>query len=363
MTNARKEIRDIEVEQVFHCVTRCVRRAFLCGKDDYSGKSFEHRRGWVRERLKLLAGVFSIDICGYAVMSNHLHVILRSRPDMEKTWSDKEVAKRWLRVFPPSKGGKVRKVTAEDVQALAEDVLRINKLRERFRDISWFMKCLDEYIARKANGEDECKGHFWEGRFKCQALEEEASVLLVSTYVDLNPIRSKMEQTPEESEFTSVFDRIQSRQARRKIKKLREQEQEKGHLTPAQRRLILEEKSKLGEDRWLCPLGESRIPELHTKEKGARKAFLSIGFERYLELLEWTGRQIRFGKKGKIPDHLMPIFDRLEIDAEKWLEAVRHFGQWFYRVVGRISILVKRAKKIGRSWLRGQEKCRQVFAS
>ncbi|MFH1139834.1 MAG: transposase, partial [Pseudomonadota bacterium] len=81
MTIARQEIVPDGVEGIFHCVVRCVRRAFLCGKDPYTGKSFEHRRDWVRDRLELLAGSFAMEICAFAVMSNHLHVILRTRPD------------------------------------------------------------------------------------------------------------------------------------------------------------------------------------------------------------------------------------------------------------------------------------------
>ncbi len=81
-------------------VQRCVRRAFLCGKDPLTGKSFEHRRGWIRNRLELLASVFGIDCLTYTVMSNHLHVVLRSRPDVVKEWSDDEVARRWWRLFP-----------------------------------------------------------------------------------------------------------------------------------------------------------------------------------------------------------------------------------------------------------------------
>ena len=85
---------------VYHCITRCVRRAFLCGIDLVSGKNHDHRKQWIRERLQTLASVFGIEVCGYAVMSNHLHAVLRVRPDLAQAWTDDEVALRWRRLFP-----------------------------------------------------------------------------------------------------------------------------------------------------------------------------------------------------------------------------------------------------------------------
>ena len=96
----RKEVlRDDEVT-IDHCINRCVRPAFLCGRDPLTGQSFEHRREWLRARLELLAGEFGVEVLGFAVMSNHLHVILRSRPDVVRSWSDDEVARRWWNLFP-----------------------------------------------------------------------------------------------------------------------------------------------------------------------------------------------------------------------------------------------------------------------
>ena len=97
---ARREMIDPSGVQVCHAIRRCVRRAFLCGDDPVSGESYEHRRQWIRNRLEFLASVFGIDCLTYAITSNHIHLILRSRPDMVATWSGEEVARRWLRLFP-----------------------------------------------------------------------------------------------------------------------------------------------------------------------------------------------------------------------------------------------------------------------
>ena len=91
---------------VYHCVQRVMRRAFLCGVDPLSGNSYDRRRTWIRDRLESLAGLFGVEIAAFAVMSNHLHVILRNRPDVVTLWSDQEVARRWLAVFPGRVGNK-----------------------------------------------------------------------------------------------------------------------------------------------------------------------------------------------------------------------------------------------------------------
>ena len=83
----------------YHCVSRCVRRSFLCGEDKFTGQSYEHRRGWVEERLLFLSSVFAIDICAYAVMSNHTHVVVCVVKDMADSWSMKEVIRRWHQLY------------------------------------------------------------------------------------------------------------------------------------------------------------------------------------------------------------------------------------------------------------------------
>jgi len=76
----------------FHCVSRCVRRAFLCGEDRRTGRSFEYRRQWVEDRIHELAGIFGVSEWGYAVLSNHLHVVVHTLPEVVASWSADEVA-------------------------------------------------------------------------------------------------------------------------------------------------------------------------------------------------------------------------------------------------------------------------------
>jgi len=203
MTYARRQLIPRGSPGTFHCVSRCVRRAFLCGDDRYSGRTFEHRRKWVEDRLHELADIFAVAIWGYAVMSNHLHVVVQTLPEAVAAWSDDEIARRWMRLFS-------RQDVDDDMRAevLAGNVERIAELRTRLSDLSWFMRCLSEPIARRANREDACKGRFWEGRFKCQVLLDETAVLAAMAYVDLNPVRAKLCDSLEASDHTSAKQRI-----------------------------------------------------------------------------------------------------------------------------------------------------------
>ena len=199
-------------EGVFHCFSRCVRRAFLCGFDPVTQRDFSHRKTWLVDRLRLLASIFAIEVCAYAVMENHYHTILRTRPDIVATWSDREVATRWLTLFPhySRKKDSVEPPSEQQISALAENTERIAELRKRLSSLSWFMGRLNEFIARAANKEDNVKGRFWESRFKCLTLLDDAAIAACMVYVDLNPIRAGLADTPEESDFTSIQERIRA---------------------------------------------------------------------------------------------------------------------------------------------------------
>jgi len=99
MTRARRELVDIETTPYYHCICRCVRRAFLCGEDSFTGKSYEHRKPWVLKRLRFLQSIFSVELCAYAIMSNHYHLVVRLNDRVAKDWSEEEVIARWGRLF------------------------------------------------------------------------------------------------------------------------------------------------------------------------------------------------------------------------------------------------------------------------
>ena len=355
MTIARKEIVILGKEAIYHCISRCVRRAFLCGYDRFSGNSFDHRKKWIKNRIKQLSEIFIIDICGYAVMSNHLHIILRARPDMLESLSPEEIAKRWYKLFPKrrTKKGLPEEPTENEILVLTNNVIKLNELQDRLGSISWFMRCVNEYIAKLSNKEDNCKGRFWEGRFSCQRILDEAGLLTCMTYVDLNPIRAKMELTPEDSIYTSGCDRIIARQANERLKVLNKRSMLKESFeSKNNKNKMISREIKISKSaEWLSPIT--------TREN--KKGLLSISLEEYIELLDETGREIREGSKGQIPENLKPILKRLEINEEKWVKTVKSYGSIFYRVSGKMDSIVQAAKDSGRSWLKGISTSKEVF--
>jgi REP element-mobilizing transposase RayT len=303
---------------VVHCINRCVRRCFLCGDDPLTGRNFDHRKRWLEERLAFLAGQFGIDILGFSILSNHFHLVLRNRPDVVATWSDTEVAARWLALCPFRKTptGTPAEPTPAELDTVRNVPSRLAEIRSRLSDLSWLMRMIAEPIARRANQEDELSGRFWQGRFKAVRLCDEAAILACAVYVDLNPIRAGLARTPEASPFTSVQRRIQA---------LRQPREQAAARRP---------------DAWLAPvpLAEAlQAPGPQPSAGGRRasdKGFLPLSLEEYLTLVDWTGRQIVRGKCRAIPAHLPPLLERTGIAPQNWLPLVTRFGRLFHRVAG-----------------------------
>lgn len=205
MPRPRKSLVCVTDTPYYHVTSRCVRRAFLCGFDQSTGKSFEHRKQWVEDRARILASLFSVELCAYAIMSNHYHLVVRLNPDEALAWSDDEVLARWTSLFKGPllvrryrNGEKLRAAELDSMSSMTA------VFRRRLASLSWFMKCLNEPIARMANREDGCTGHFWEARFFSQALRSERALIASMAYVDLNPVRAGIAARPELSEHTSL---------------------------------------------------------------------------------------------------------------------------------------------------------------
>jgi REP element-mobilizing transposase RayT len=318
----------------YHCISRCVRRAFLCGKDKQTHQSYEHRRQWVEDKLLFLPQVFAIEVCAYAIMSNHTHLVLHINQQQALSWNTAEVLTRWHKVF---KGtlltqkylSKINNSDDINNEPLTEsELLAIEQTtviyRKRLMDISWFMRVLNEGIARQANKEDNCTGRFWEGRFKCQALLDESALLACMAYVDLNPVRAKIATTPETSSYTSIKQRI---------KNIIQNQQQPSTLKPF-----------VGNSRKDMPDG---IP---------------FELKEYIELVEVTGRCIREDKVGHIGNNLPNILTRLNIEPDNWLTMTKQFTKVFHGAVGNEHVLQNFSENLQLKRRPNLSSCRRLLA-
>ena len=299
MAIARKTLISLSDTPYYHCVSRCVRKAFLCGD------AYEHRREWVESRLLKLAKIYCIDIAAYAVMSNHYHVVLYVDVAEQKSLSFDEVIGRWYKLCKGNvladRYRRGESMTKAEYDKLLECV---EEWRERLGSISWFMRMMNEFIAREANKEDKCTGRFWEGRFKCQALLDEKALAACMAYVDLNPVRAKMAKVPERSAYTSVKKR--AAKARTVDKPNYVKHQVKG-LLPL-----------VGNPRLDMPKG------------------LPFHLTDYLNLVDVTGRAIRSDKRGYIDASESPMLQRLGLTEEQWFTLCKGFENNTSRFAGSV---------------------------
>jgi len=310
------------------------------GVDPYTRQDYSHRRQWVLDRLARLASCFAIDVGFTAVMSNHLHLVLRTFPRLAKRWSHEEVARRWLRAFPGKRvlDGKRIEPTEQQVEALARDKRKIKRLRKRLSNISWFMSGLSEYAARRANKEDDVSGRFWQGRFSCREIACEPALLVCGAYVDLNQIRAGEVSLPHEAAFSSIG--------------LRLRDVDGGWLPP-----LTLSPTEIGDAP--CATGQ-RILD---------KGLLPLSLEQYTRLLDWTAGQVGQDEpaeateapRATLPAAEQATLDGLGINPQQWLTAVRDFPRLFRRMAGRASDLAERARQIGRRCLQGGTAAAEVF--
>ena len=334
----RSQLISLEATPHYHVVSRCVRRQYLCGVDSSTGRDFSHRRGWIRARIFELQDVFAIDVFAYAVMSNHFHAILSVDQARALEWAPEEVARRWMMLF----GGNplVRSFVAGERLSDAERAVvgaQIAKYRTRLHDISWFMRCLNEPIARWANAEDNVTGRFWEGRFNSQALLDEAALLLAMAYVDLNPIRAGMAETPEESDYTSIQQRILE-----------------------QRMCDSEDAQALPED---LRSAIGKLMPFSDQNSADPERAIPYEIADYLELVDWSGRAIVHGKRGSIPEHLPPILERLKVNRQHYVRFIRKSDKTRFRhFIGPVAAMRELASRFGRSFIKGQTAAAQLFS-
>lgn len=306
MTTARSRLIDPAVTRWYHCISRCVRRAFLLGEREGEGQDgLINRKAWIENRLHELCDVFAISVAGFAILDNHLHVLARLDPEVAKTWSDEELLRRWSKLYPPrNRRGELVPISPKWIEKRLKDPQWIAKTRERLQSLSWLMKCLKEPLARLANREDDCDGAFWASRFKSIAILDEIALLEVCVYIDLNPLAAGITFLPEKSPYTSIAKRVEH--AWPKLSR--------ADLEAALRGMVVANlpAADVEQTHWLCPIEDRR-------ESGATREGMVAGFSlpKYLLLLDYTAHVLRQGKASLAAD-VAPIFERLGTTAENW---------------------------------------------
>jgi hypothetical protein len=324
MTKARSSLVSVSDTPYYHCISRCVRRAYLCGEDSYTGQSYEHRRAWFIERLAILSEVFSIEVAAYAVMSNHCHLVVHINEAAARELSLDDVIERWCILYRGP--GVIQRYRAGGALSAAEQEAVstiVETWRGRLSNLSWFMRCLNEHIARRANAEDRCTGRFWEGRFKSQALLDDPALITAMAYVDLNPIRTGIAKDVAGSDKTSIQQRLKA-------------------IT-----------------------GQPVEPQVPLQGFSGVETQLSTGLpfnlQDYVALVDWTGRYLRNDKPGSIDPRRPELLAVLGIAEGEWLPNVTAMQARYELVMGAPEKMKAHAQSRGGRFYRGYRHALRLY--
>jgi hypothetical protein len=290
-------------------------------------------------------------------MSNHYHLVLGVDVGKARSWSDDEVLARWTKLFPRNaKLIETLRLNSSSKKARELEAKTLAEWRQRLQDISWFMRCLNERIARAANREDSCTGRFWEGRFKSQALLDEKALVTCMAYVDLNPIRAGVSDSLEASDFTSIQERLIRQAQRVKEPNYRQQ------------RLLKRRNAR--------HLLKSRVSKLRPLSEPGNRAQDPLPIDRgsYVALLDASVRALRVENATGI-ELLNPLgnhslLSQLGMQGRGWLQAVTKFHRHYALAAGSTdSLLAYQARRVEAGeamrsttkWVRGVAAAKQLY--
>ena len=295
--------------RTYHVTSRCTRRLHLFGGSDEERS--ERKRILLRE-LERVATHTAVGVAGFALMDNHLHLLLKVDTASARKWSERQVIRRWLGLHPPRDGYRRRVDVTDEHIDKALDLARITpgrveELRERLMSISHFMKEFKQDLSQKINRLDDEVGTVWAGRFKSHRVTDEAQLLTTLAYIDLNPFAAGVSNTPEDADHTSLTARLHG------------SAEKPSDTAPPRRR-----RSALTEHRgWWMPLGGGE-----PGQPGWRKTLMpgtTLTLTAYLELLDRTARLLRRGKRRLAAD-AQPILERINLTSGGMADTLR---DWF----------------------------------
>ncbi len=283
---------DLHQHTAFHIVSRCARQLHLFGGSD---RRRQRRKALFLAELERLATFTAVDVAGFAVMDNHIHLLLKVDVDGAHRWTPRQVAERWLALHPP-RNGRYRRLDVEEehITALCADTEKLESCREKLTSVSQFMKELKQEVAQKINALDQVTGPLWAGRFKCKAIENEAQLLATLAYIDLNPFAANTCEVPEAGQHTTLAARLHGPDARNTDKNARATNKATPHKAPNRKRLLNETQG------WWLPLEPASASRADQRRCLIPKSDLCL--KTYLSLLDATSRLIRPGKRRQSRD-------------------------------------------------------------
>jgi len=326
MTIARKDIVDNQTAGFYHCTNRCVRRTFLCGIDEVTGRDHSHRKGWLETRMLELCEIFSVEIYAYAVLDNHYHIVLHLDPLKPQNWGKEEIAERWLRAYGGLDEPQFAKQRELKKQVIISDKTKIKLYRERLGSLSWFMSRLNEPLAKQSNKEENCTGAFWQGRYSAQALLDEAAVFSCMAYVDLNPVRAKITEKLETSNHTSIKKRLEG------IKQV--------EPVDIQKKL------------------DTSISAISNQISSKK---LPMSLKSYIELIEWTGQNIIHQNKATMPKNISSCLKQFNLQQNHWLKQLENFDQHYCHVIGSMELIKEKAKQLKKRCMKGMSAAKLLY--
>ncbi|MFM7518028.1 MAG: hypothetical protein ACKO3V_13880 [Pirellula sp.] len=358
----RRSLIDPDQVTIAHVVAKTARNLFLLGVETQATDYNSHRKDWIVDILEFQSSLMAIDLLDYCLLSNHIHQILRSRPDAVKEWTDEEVARRWLNLCPKSKkclkvGDKVHRVPIPpketQIQALANNEKKIKDIRERLSSISWWMRLLCQKVAQRANFEDGgSMGPFWKGRFHSTIIEDTDHLLGCALYVDLNAVKASMARGIDDYKYTSAkvrLDRLRStEEALQKQEVLKADSvlvvDSPGDVSSAEGCQAKEEKGGDDESGFIPGMSKGEFlsaiklesmaddPQLH--DRGFRcsdKGFLEYSEREYFDALEWCIRNKITEREStdKLPGDIPECIQKHRFGPKLVIRQAKEFDQMY----------------------------------